>query len=139
MMNFFSVVSLSIITGINLFFYERMVKNTTTLLINAMFNILAYLSIAIWSYVYEEEHMESLKQTMKFPFLIPYMFFNVLTILLWYKITKSVNASYVSIFEGTAVIFLILLNLFFVKDYNIDSKFIIGSLLVIIGVIVIQI
>ncbi len=137
-MNIIAIATIPLMTAVLLFFYEQMVKGGTSVFVNSALNIIAYACAAACSLIFEKPSWGALKIMDKLPLIITYIVVDTAVILLWYRMTRLTNAPYVSIFEGTAVLFLIILNLVFVKGYAIDSKFIIGTVIVITGIVIIQ-
>jgi drug/metabolite transporter (DMT)-like permease len=138
-MNIIFPILLSIITAFLCLLYERVVKTVNTLFVTALINSITTFSWCV--FLYFKEGTETLTKAKliftNYSIIIPYFILNILYYWLWFYTTHKVNATYTSIFESLYIIFMVIINIYLLKQ-SIDVKFIIGVVLVIAGVFVIQ-
>ena len=131
-------ILLTIITATLVYWYADYVKKYQSIFLPAVFNGICCLSIATFAYFYEGSScVVKLKESFLEPYIIPYLLLNVVSTCLWFYISKTQGAAYAGIFESTYIILLILMTTL-IKGEAFDLKFFIGSLLVVLGIIVIE-
>ena len=138
-MNIGFPIVLSIITAILCLLYERVVKTVNTIFVTSLINVITSLSWCV--FIYFKEGSEVLTKTKliftNYWLIVPYLILNIAYSWLWYYTTHKVDATYTSLFESCYVVFMIVINLFLFNQ-SIDLKFVLGTVLVIGGVLVIQ-